>query len=77
MRQIPFATRVSFRKMGKGGGQNDTYEKNGGGQRQCARKRACLGGLGACSPRKYLSCIPSEIVSGLFSDSVLDSILPL
>ena len=33
---IRIHTRVSFRKMGKGG-QNNTYEKHGGGgQRECA-----------------------------------------
>ena len=71
--------RVSFRKMGKGGGggggQNDSYEKNGGGGKGSARDSAPARGVGACSPRK-LSFIPSEIVSGVSSDSVLYSILP-
>ena len=61
--------------MGKGG-QNDTYEKNGGAKAVRAIAHL-LGGLGACSTRKFLSFIPSEIVSGVFSDSVLYSILPL
>ena len=33
--------------------------------------------MGACSPRKYLSFIPSEIISSVFSDSVLYSVLSL
>ena len=34
--RVLWISRVSFRKMAKGG-QNNTYEKKGGGQRECAR----------------------------------------
>ena len=53
VRQIPFATRVSFRKMGKGGaGQNDTYEKNGGGGKGSARDSAPAWGSWGMLPQK-------------------------
>ena len=43
--------RVSFRKMGKEGGQNDTYEKNGGAKAVHAIARV-LGGCGGMLPPK-------------------------
>ena len=46
---IALAIRVSFRKMGKGG-QNDTYEKNGGAKAVRAIARTARGVWGHAPP---------------------------
>ena len=59
--------RVSFRKMDKGRGQNNTLRKFSGVKGLCATARPLVVS-GNMSPRKFLNFRPSEIASGTFSD---------
>ena len=60
-------TRVSFRKMDKGG-QKNTYRKIRGGGEVTVGDSTPSRGVGGMPPRKFFNFRPSETASGTFSD---------